>query len=395
MVDLLNFYPFNIRSGFEFLFLYTVFAIAGLIVLSVLRRGYGKHLDEQSIPVASMLRIGQVPSQEQYYSIAYLQRGLTGVAETLIAMAHACGAIQPTPGVAKHFIYVADANVPAQPLLRQFLDAVKPKEGTDIEASTIKAEAQAVARSNRQALEAELRSAGMIRSEANQSRVYSAVWLGGLVILMVGILRILWAISLGHRFLFLAVEVILVGLGVYLIARKSDEAPIKDSYLDWLRDTTAGLRLNVNTNWDTTPQAVGLGVAIDGAAILGTAAVAAGLVYAFHPDYDLFVAPAHAKTPLARSHGPSASHDHSGPDVDTSGSSSWSWSSSGGSDSGGGGSDSGGGGSDSGGGGSDGGGSSCGGGGGGGGCGGGGGGCGGGGGGGGCGGGGGGCGGGS
>lgn len=380
MLDLLDFYPFNVHSGFEFLFLYGVFAVAGLIILPILRRHYGRHLDEQAIPAGSaMLRIGQVPTQDQYYAIAYLQRGTTGVAETLTAMAHACGAIQPAPGLPKHFVYCAEATVPDHPLLRQFLDAVKPKEGTDIEAATLKAEAQAVARAHKTSIENELRSAGMIRSEANQSRVYSAVWMMGLFLLLFGLLRLLRAMALGHRFLFLAVEIVLIGIGVYVIARKSDEAPIKDSYLDWLRDTTAGLRLNVNTNWDTTPQAVGLGVALDGAGILGTAAVAAGLVYAFHPNYDLFVPQAHAK-PLTRSSTTTSStHEDTGSSVEVSGS--WSWSSGGGGDSSSGGGDSGGGGGDSGGGGGDGGG--------GGGCGGGGGGCGGGGGG--CGGGGGGC----
>ena len=375
-MDSLDSNPLNVQSGPEFLFLYGVFSIGALVLLSVLRRRYGAYLDARSIPSGvAALRVGQVPSQDQYYALAFLQRGVQGVAETLIAMAHACGAIKPVPGVAKHFLYTAEATVPEHPLLRQFLDQVKPKEGSDIEAATLKAESLAVARAHQSTLTNELAASGLIRSEAHRGSIYRLVWWIGFVIIAFGLVRLVRAIAMGHRFLFLAIEIVLVGIGVYLVAKKSDEAPLKDRYLDWLRDTTMGLRLNVSTNWDTTPQAVGLGVALDGASILGTAAVAAGLVYAFHPNYDLFMAQAHAKTPFQQPQQTSSSHHDTGSSVDISGS----WS---GSDSGGGGSDSGGGG-ESGGGGGDGGG--------GGGCGGGGGGCGGGGGGGGCGGGGGGC----
>jgi uncharacterized protein (TIGR04222 family) len=394
MLELFDFYPFNIRSGFEFLFVYSIFSLAGLLLLSVMRRNYGMRLDSAALASdGAMLRVGQVPAQEQYYTIAYLQRGLTGVTETLIAMAHSCGALKPVPAKPKHFLWTLDPSLPAHPILRQFLTAIAPKEGDEVEAATIKAEATATARAFKSEFERELRAAGMIRSDENRNKVYSAVWLGGLLILAVGLIRILRAMLLGHKFLFLAIELLVIGIWIYNIAKKSDEAPIKDSYLEWLRNTTASLRLNVNTNWDTTPQAVGLGVALDGASILGTAAVAAGLVYAFHPNYDLFTAQAHAQTAnkaLQAQQQQHASHVSSPDiDVDTGGSMNWSWgsdsvSSSGGSDSGGSsGGDSGGGGGDSGGGGGDGGG--------GGGCGGGGGGCGGGGGGGGCGGGGGGC----
>lgn len=390
MLELFDFYPFNIRSGFEFLFIYGALAVAGLLLLSVLRRSYGMRLDTQSMPPGgAMLRVGQVPAQEQYYAIAYLRRGLIGVAETLIAMAHSCGALKPIPDKPKHFLWTLDPSVPAHPILRQFLTAIAPKEGEEVEAATIKAEAQATARAFKSELEKELHAAGMIRSDENRNKVYSAVWLGGLFILSIGLVRILRAMLLGHKFLFLAIEIVLIGIWVYSIAKKSDEAPIKDSYLEWLRDTTASLRLNVNTNWDTTPQAVGLGVALDGASILGTAAVTAGLIYAFYPNFSLFPPQAHAH-PMPKPLQPQHSHTSnniSSPDIDTSGSVNWSWGSdsvssgsdsggsSSGSDSGGGGGDSGGGGGDGGGGGCGGGGGGCGGGGGGGGCGGGGGGC--------------------
>ncbi|HNN97088.1 MAG TPA: TIGR04222 domain-containing membrane protein, partial [Pseudomonadota bacterium] len=352
MLELFDFYPFNIRSGFEFLFIYAVFSIAGLLLLSTLRRSYGMRLDSKSMPPGgAMLRIGQVPTQEQYYTIAYLQRGLVGVTETLIAMAHSCGALKPVPEKPKQFLWSLDPSTPAHPILSQFLLAIRPKEGDEVEAATIKAEAQATARAYKSELEKELRAAGMIRSDENRNRVYSAVWLGGLFLLSIGLIRILLAMAQGHKFLFLAIEIVIIGIWVHRIASKSDEAPIKDAYLEWLRNTTASLRLNVNTNWDTTPQAVGLGVALDGATILGAAAVAGGLVYAFHPNYNLTIAQAHAKG-LHHPTSPGSSHISSPDiDVDSGGSVNWSWNndsvSSGGSDSGGSsysGSDSGGGG---------------------------------------------------
>ena len=99
-LDLFNFYPFNVRSGFEFLFLYGVFGAIGLVILTMVRRTYGAHLDgaaAQAIQGVKRLTIGVVPAPDQYYAIAQLKNGTAGVVDTLIAVAHAAGCLRPKP----------------------------------------------------------------------------------------------------------------------------------------------------------------------------------------------------------------------------------------------------------------------------------------------------------
>ena len=124
-------------------------------------------------PAAPCCGLAKSPRKSSTYTIAYLQRGLVGVTETIIAMAHSCGALKPVPE-SPQFLWSLDPSTPAHPILSQFLLAIRPKEGDEVEAATIKAEAQATARAYKSEIEKRARAAGMIRSDENRNRVYSA-----------------------------------------------------------------------------------------------------------------------------------------------------------------------------------------------------------------------------
>lgn len=298
-LDLFNFYPFNVRSGFEFLFLYAVFGAIGLVILTMVRRTYGSHLDAvaaQSILAVKRLTIGVVPSTDQYYAIAMLKNGTAGVVDTIIAIAHSAGCLRPKPEGDKNFLVSLEPGMPDHAILKSFLDRlIQPGSSPPVEVTPLEVRTAAgnTASEYRETLRKELAASGMERTPQTQGRVVNTLWLLGMIILSFGTIRLGRAVLMGHKFLFLVIEMAVFAVWIYTITQKTKDSALKEPYLEWLKDSTASLRLNVSSGWSTTTESVGLGVAIDGAAILGTAAVTAGLVYAFMPNYGVHTAQAH------------------------------------------------------------------------------------------------------
>jgi uncharacterized protein (TIGR04222 family) len=296
-LELTNFYPFNVRSGFEFLFLYAVLGLIGITLLTLVRRVYGAHLDGQTAgatPNDKRLAIGNVPSPEQYYAIAYLRNASAGVADTLIAVAHAAGALRVKPDAEKTFLVSLEPGTPDHPILRAFIERMLPQSPSgslpvEVSATEVRNAAGTTATEYREVLRKELTASGLLRVPEVQSRVVTALWLGGLLIVAFGGIRLARALLFGHRFLFLAIEMVCFVFMTYYVTRasKTADSALKESYLDWLKDSTTSLRVNVSSGWSTTQESVGLGVALEGAGILGTAAIAGGLVYAFMPHYGM------------------------------------------------------------------------------------------------------------
>lgn len=292
--DFFDFFPFNMHSGFDFLVLYAGIGMVGLVVLTLVRHTLGMHLDSLARAAGSpgmrRLTIGEVPSPEQYYAIAYMLHQEPGVANTLIAVAHAAGCITPNPANAQSYLISNQPTAPDHPIFRSFLGrliAAGSEAGvtTESTATEVKMAARAAATEYKNQLNDELRASGLVRTSETTSRVYSAIWLGGALLLAFGGIRLVRAIILDHRFLLLVAEMLLMALMVFIISRRAGESVLRAEYVKWLRDSTLSLRVNVNTGWSATPDAVGLGVALDGVAIISTAAIAGGMIYAFSPSW--------------------------------------------------------------------------------------------------------------
>jgi uncharacterized protein (TIGR04222 family) len=283
-----NFFPFNIRSGPDFLLLYAVLGIIGLIVLMLVRRTYGGYLDNLATVGPGhdkRLQIGRIPDPAQHYAIAYLKRGDLGVADTLVAVAHAAGAIQKNQQNAKTFFVKIPEDAPQHPILRSFLERLIPQDKTEaveVTATEISNAARNTAIEYASTLRSELMSSGMIRSVEAKQRVSQAVLIGGVLIVAFGGIRLIRAVMLDHRFTFLVVEMAIFAVTIFFISRNTKDSVLRDAYLSWLEDSTASLRVSVESGWATTPDSVGLGVAVAGAAVLGVA-VAGELMHAFTP----------------------------------------------------------------------------------------------------------------
>ena len=157
--DFFDFYPFNMHSGFDFLMLYAGVGMLGLFVLTLVRRTYGIHLDNLSrATVAGVgsrrLNIGEIPTPDQHYAIAYLQHEELGVTNTLIAVAHSAGCIKPHPENKLSYLISNQPASPDHPIFRAFIGRMIPPDatpGTTIEltATEVKKAARATASRSR------------------------------------------------------------------------------------------------------------------------------------------------------------------------------------------------------------------------------------------------------
>ena len=93
ITELVDFYPFNIAAGPDFLVFYAIFAVVVFVLARIVRNVLGRVLDkraEQSVEETRLL-VGRMPKTEDCLAIAYMREGERGVANTLISEAVAEG----------------------------------------------------------------------------------------------------------------------------------------------------------------------------------------------------------------------------------------------------------------------------------------------------------------
>ncbi len=91
VTPLVDFFPFNMESGPQFLLFYAAFAFVGLNAVRIVRNLLGRWLDGRvgAGSPGGGLAIGRVPRADDCLAVAYLREGSRGIANTLISEAMA------------------------------------------------------------------------------------------------------------------------------------------------------------------------------------------------------------------------------------------------------------------------------------------------------------------
>jgi uncharacterized protein (TIGR04222 family) len=277
ITPLVDFFPFNMESGPAFLVFYAALAFVGLNFVGVVRTFVGGWLDGRAATGGPnpALVVGRVPPADDCLAVAYLREGTNGIANTLVSEAVAEGWLRPPPS----------PKQPSKPSQEPFsvrdrppsLRAAVPlhqaltRAGTAAHtASAVRRFAKEAARAIERDLAPRLTAAGLVRAPATVWSLRVLVALGGGLILLVGLVRILRAVELNRPFTLLAWEMVAVAIAILGMGFSSAtrESRLRGRYLDWLDGATTSLQADVTSGRRREARDVALAVAVGGVAIL-------------------------------------------------------------------------------------------------------------------------------
>ena len=314
MNPLYDVWPFNTESGPAFLFLYAAFGIAGFFASLGLARFIGRgRTPAPSAPpaqppqpyraaphvVRERLRVGWVPQPDEYWAIAHLRGGASGVQEMLIVTAVAQGWLTQDGDSFR----VSHAELGPGPL-RTFYEKLTSAKLEKIATQGVRNAALATANEHATAIESELVDAGLRRDGGTRWRIWLSTMLLGTIVGCIGLIRCVRAEELGRPYELLVVEMVVFTIATLVTAgvlASSSKTSLGDEYLAWLDSATHSLRGDVAAGRRTGAGEVALAVALGGAAAVAAAPI-------FVPMYTFLFPP----QPVASSGGSSCSSSSCG-----------------------------------------------------------------------------------
>jgi uncharacterized protein (TIGR04222 family) len=285
---ILDFPPFNIDSGPQFLAIYLVIAVCGAWLAKaarvqvVARREKAARAasaaNEQPagyrIPAERWwthwpLTIGSMPMREEHLRIAYLKGGLGGVASALVASAVANGWLAPDPSGA------FGVGTPPAEVLAEEQALFREVDKRTATITNVMAAARKVAGRWATPYEDDLLRAGHLRSDATRAAGrWAVIWIG-VAILAIGAARAARGIELQRPIALLVVMMIGVVIAIFVIARVERISTAGKEYLAWLDATTTTLRADVQAGRDRVPTDILLAASLAGMFVVPDIAMAA------------------------------------------------------------------------------------------------------------------------
>ena len=231
----MEFWPFDIESGpdflgFYFLLMLVALTAAGWLAHVIASRTPAKPFAQPALraavppgqayrqpggspPPRQRLTIGFIPWPDEHWAIAYLRGGNAAVADLLLCTALASGWLVDTG----NSMFSLGAPAPHFPLLAQLHAQLARMNQPSIAQTAVRAMATLVAIGAEKDLQAELEAAGFLRSRGARGRARALVWVVGLFVLAVGVIRTVRGISLDHPVAFLIVLMIPVALTTLIL----------------------------------------------------------------------------------------------------------------------------------------------------------------------------------
>jgi uncharacterized protein (TIGR04222 family) len=297
-----EFWPFDMASGPSFLAFYAALVVASAFASLRLGRALAERIDrgpgdadptgegggayrQAALPSRrKRLTLGSIPGGDEVFAITYLRRGTTGLAESLLCAATAAEWLVPSPDLSTVGLREA---APDEPLLLELYTSLASEKKPFLPREDVRRAADSVAAAAEGELRADLRAAGLHRSDRASLREASVVGGVGVFVLVVGLIRAGRGASLRHPIGFLSAEILLalVGfLGLAIFAWNDNATARGRRYLRWLRSSTRSLCGEVAAGRRTGLHEILLAVAAVGAAELMSAPI-------FYPLQNFIVPP--------------------------------------------------------------------------------------------------------
>lgn len=280
VAETFDFWPFDIPPGTEFLLVYAVIALVGVVLAKAVQvvllgllapagaeasRGGGYRAPARQQP---KLAVGTYPSVDDTLAIAYLGRGESGLAEAIFVQATAEGWLRPgqTHGQVAIYPLPADASASSRRLAANL-------HATSASTPAIRAAAARVAQSLAPDLQRDLVELRLLHGAAERTYAFFAFAGIGAIVLGVGLIRIVRGLELGRSVGFLVAETFVIGLALALLSRPKKLTDKGEAYLKWIKDSTFSLRQDVSSGRTQRPADLALAGAITG--VIGVPLVAA------------------------------------------------------------------------------------------------------------------------
>ncbi len=249
--------------GPEFLGFYLVYGVAGLAAASMARRmlaaiaGAG---DGDGATVSARWSPGWFPQEADCYAIARLRGSRTETARTLLGFFLAAKlitidkqAVKRPPGEP----FASDLV----PIEREGLAAI----GDGLSAPAVGRNLKAAIAGRLEGLERELETAGLAWPPGRQAPFRWLRNATAAAILGLGLAKLLVATQRGHSNVeFLVIMVVLYAMAIFIVLAPPLATPAGRRYLDWLRQSHAGLLSQVANGRAVQPRQVALAAAIFG-----------------------------------------------------------------------------------------------------------------------------------
>ena len=275
-VKSIDFFPFNIPSGPEFLGVYTLIVALSLLLAKVVQRGVIGAMDGSEAPVprdrghlggfrrpaqaGPRLLIGELPSPDDVHYVAFLRGGEGAVGDTIATLALGEGWLAPVPE--SEFIDVLP--LPPEPCAssRKLFALLR---GARTTRTALRAAIEEVAREEARRAEAALREGGFLVTGGAMAAGNAAFATVAAVPLVIAAHRLLRGVALGAPIGLLAVMMVATAI-IALIAGMTSRVSLRGrEYLAWLAGSTTALREDVRAGRSASPADASLAAALDGA----------------------------------------------------------------------------------------------------------------------------------
>lgn len=276
--------PFNIESGPEFLLVYGVVGMVGLLAAKATQAVVMGALDSprpppkdgppslsaspmRRPPAHQRLTVGHYPRRDEILEVAYLRNGVDGIVDALLARAAAEGWITGSAGGALE-VNCLSPQVTAD---SRELAAVLPYGPTTV--ANARSIARDLAKRHEETMKDRLLAEGLLRPPARLLVGQVAYWAVVLFTLGVGVIRLLRGLELDRPIWFLAFMLLIVSSSSLGFARSRRATNEAQRYLDWLNGATISVREAVKTH-SAQPDDVALTGALVGVGIVPAFALA-------------------------------------------------------------------------------------------------------------------------
>jgi uncharacterized protein (TIGR04222 family) len=256
IAETFDFFPFNVGPGTEFLLVYAVIGLVGLLVAKAAQalvlglmtpvrpppprqqEGY-RHAATQPRHLA----VGTFPSIDDVLHIAYLRAEKAGVAEAILTQATAEGWIRPAseaPGRLAVFPLPNEASHASRELAVNL-------HATYIAPADARRAAALVADRKVPELHNDLVGMGLLHSDG--ARFWAVITYAAIaaVVLGIGAIRTLRGIELDRPVAFLVIEILVFGAVLAKLARPAKRTSHGEMFLAWVMNSTVSLREDVRS----------------------------------------------------------------------------------------------------------------------------------------------------
>ena len=233
---LVDFFPFNIAAGPQFLVFFAVLSVGVLIVVNLVRGGLGRVLDKRADERFILGSRRRMPKTEDCLLVAQLEGD---AAWPHLMRRRSRRAVGPPRKDKATFTF--GGQHPRRAAARSFHDSIAGVKKTEVDATTVQAAAKETARDQVGRLDQELAAAGMVRSAQTLWALRLVVFAGGGFLMLVGLIRILRAVELGRPFSLLLVEMLVVAVIPWRCFGSAGQT-LKKITSDWLDKANTSLQ---------------------------------------------------------------------------------------------------------------------------------------------------------